>query len=247
MSTGTQYTMNFINNSSFSWNFCCYQQDPGILDKGAFSAAWFVAQTVHPTTQIKFTWTIDYGLSWSRSGTVGPGIIYDASQNWPVTAADNTITLTKSGGTYTFENQRQKGPAAAFNIVQDGTIVSSDGVGIGISMVVQGSGASGLNTIYAQAASANITTQYTVTPKYYVVFAQDIQPSEILNVANMTNTVEVPYDTGVFSMVATLNAQNLWQVGTTASLNAAVTRARVAKPETTMAAIAADLHPVLSS
>ena len=43
----TEYTMNFFNNSDNSWNFCCYQKDPGILSRGALSAAWFVAETVH--------------------------------------------------------------------------------------------------------------------------------------------------------------------------------------------------------
>ena len=245
--TGTQYTMNFINNSVNSWNFCCYQKDPGILAQGAFSAAWFVAQTVHPTTQVKFSWTIDYGLSWAQSGTIGPGIIYDASQNWAVTYAQNTVTLTKSGCSYTFENLREQEPTNAFMIVQNGTVVPQDGVGVGISMVVQGSGASGLNTIYAQPAQPNITTQFYVTPKYYVVFAQNLQASEILDVQNMTNTVEVPYAPGVTSMVATLSSQNEWRVGTTAALNAAVRTARATKLETTMAEVAEDAHQVVTA
>ena len=243
----TNYTMNFTNNSSNAWNFCCYQKDPGILDQGALSAAWFVAPTVHSTTHVNFSWTIDYGLTWSQSGTIGPGIIYNASQNWPVAASLNTVTLTKQGGSYTFDNQRQQAPPAAFNIVQDGSIVPQDGVGIGISMQVQGSGASGLNPIYVQNAQPNIQTQFTVTPSYWVVFMQDLQPSEILDVANMTNTVEIPYDVGVYSMSVTLNAQNIWQVGTTASLNAAVTTARIDKPATTRAAAAMAALPAVTS
>ena len=244
---GTAYTMNFINNSNNDWNFCCYQKDPGILAQGAYSAAWFVAQTVHPTTQVKFSWTIDYGLSWAQSGVVGPGIIYDASQNWSVTYALNTVTLTKKGGSYTFENQKEQNPTNAFMILQDGTVVRENNVGVGISMVVRGSGASGLNTIYVQAAQPNVTTQFYVTPKYYVVFMQDIQASEILDVQNMTNTVEVAYAPGVTSMVATLDSQNQWRVGTTASLNAAVRTARATKPETAMAEIAEDVHPVVTA
>ena len=243
----TNYTMNFINNSSNPWNFCCYQKDPGILDQGALSAAWFVAQTVHTTTHVNFSWTIDYGLTWSQSGTIGPGIIYNASQNWPVVASQNTVTLTKSGGSYMFDNQRQQAPPAAFNIIQDGTIVPQDGVGIGISMQVQGSGASGLNPIYVQNAQPNIQTQFTVTPSYWVTFVQNIQPSEILDVTNMTNTVEVPYDVGVYSMSVTLNAQNSWQVGTTAALNAGVKTARATNPDVTLAAVAMDVLPAVAA
>ncbi len=218
----TKYTMVFINNSNNSWNFCCYQKDPGIIDKGSLAAAWFVATVVHPTTTITFEWMIQYGLSWAKSGVINPGIIYHSSQNWDVDASLNTVTLVKLGGSYTFQDLRQQDPAAAFNIVQDDSVVVQDGVGIGISMLITGasSGGDGLNTIYAKKAQPNITEQFVVTPKYWVVFGQTIQPSQILNVTSLTNTVEVPYEEKVFSKVVTLDVQNKWSVGTTADINA---------------------------
>ena len=235
------YTMTFVNNSANSWNFCCYQKDPGVLSQGALSAAWFVAPIVHPTTVIKFKWSIDYGLSWAKSGVISPGIIYNASQNWSVTYAENSVTLTKIGGSYTFENQRRQDPGFAFIIVQDGTVVRQDGVGIGISMQITGSsvGGTGLNTIYAQPAQPNVTTQFEVTPRYYVVFAQTIEPSEILDVTNLTNTVEVAYPPGVIDNVVTLDNQNQWHVGTTAAANAKLLAMRK-KDENATFALAAE-------
>ncbi len=214
--TGAQYTMTFINNSNNSWNFCCYQ------NVGALAAAWYVSQVVHPTTSIRFQWTIDYGLSWSQSGAISPGIVYFPAQNWSVTPMLNTVTLTKLGGSYTFQDLRQQAPQTAFMIVQDGTIVAQDGIGIGISMQIteSSSGGAGLNTFYAQSAQPNVTLQFDVTPNYSVVFAQAIQPGQILDVATLTNTVEVTYAPGVYSMVVNLNAQNQWSVGTTADINA---------------------------
>ncbi len=245
----TEYTMTFINNSDNSWNFCCYQKDPGILSRGALSAAWFVAPTVHPTTLIKFTWTIDYGLSWAKAGVIAPGIIYNASQNWPVTYAENTVTLTKLGGSYTFLELRQQDPPTAFIIVQNSTVVRQDGVGIGISMQIKGSsvGGTGLNTIYVQPAQPNLTTQFEVTPKYYVVFAQDIQPSKILNVTTLTDTVEVVYPPGVTSMVVTLDAQNKWHVATTAAANARFVAMRKKDENTTFAMAAQEAGALIEA
>ena len=242
-----QYTMIFINNSSNSWNFCCYQKDPGILDRGALAAAWFVAQVVHPTTNIKFQWTIDYGLSWSPSGVISPGIVYFPAQNWSVTPAENTVTLTKLGGSYTFQNLRQQAPQTAFQIVQDGTIVIQDGIGIGISMMITGAwgGGDGLNTIYAQSAQPNLTTQFTVTPGYWVVFAQNIYPGQILDVTNLTNTVEVTYAPGVYSNVVTLDAQNKWHVATTADINARYLEAAKSKPNVDWKQVAASESPLV--
>ena len=248
-SAGTQYTMTFINNSNNSWNFCCYQKDPGILDTGALAAAWFVAQVVHPTTNIRFQWTIDYGLSWSQSGVISPGIVYFPAQNWSVTPAQNTVTLTKLSGSYTFQNPRLQDPAAAFNIVQDGTIVVPDGIGIGISMNITSAwgGGDGLNTIYAQPAQPNVTTQFTVTPGYWVVFAQNIYPSQILDVTNLTNTVEVTYDPGVYSMVVTLNAQNQWGLATTADINARYLQELQDNPDADWTQVAADASQLVEA
>lgn len=223
-SKSIEYSMTFRNDSINSWNFCCFQKDPGILDKGALSAAWFVAQTVHPTTVVTFKWNISYGLSWAQSGTVGPGIRYTASQNWDVDFTDNTVNLVKSGGSYTFApptGPYGKDPKTAFQIVQDNSIVPSDGVGIGISMLITGSsaGEAGLNTIYATSAQKNITEQFVVTPKYYVVFARTIQPSEILDVTSLTNVVEVPYIGGTTSNAVTLDGDNKWHVAKTKDVN----------------------------
>jgi len=167
--------------------------------------------------------------------------MYFPAQNWPVTAAQNTVTLTKLSGSYTFENQREQDPTSAFIIVQDGTVVPQDGIGIGISMQITSAsgGGDGLNTIYAQPAQPNVTTQYTVTPSYWVVFAQNIQPGQILNVANMTNTAEVTYDPGVYSMVVTLDVQNIWSTATTAAINAKYLHAVQRDPDITWEAVAA--------
>ena len=240
---GSQYTMTFINNSSNSWNFCCYQ------NMGAQAAAWFVAQVVHPTTSIRFQWTIDYGLSWSQSGVISPGIVYFPAQNWSVTLAQNTVTLTKLGGSYTFQDLRQQDPQSALIIVQAGTIVIQDGIGIGISMLITGAsgGGAGLNTIYAQAAQPNITTQFTLTPRYWVVFAQNTQPSEILDVTNLTNTVEVTYAPGVYSNVVTLDAQNQWHVATTADINARYLEAAKSKPNVDWKQVAASESPLVEA
>ena len=243
---GTEYTLTFINNSYNSWNFCCYQKDPAILGTGALAVAWFLAANVHPTTSIRFEWQISYGLSWSQSGAVTPGCIYYAAQDWPVSQSQNTVSLTKLGGSYTFEDPRAEEPASADIIVQDGTIVSQDEIGIGLAMRITAAwgGAAGLSTIYAQPAQPNVTTKFSVTPEYYVIFADGIEPGEILDVAktnqraSATGSVEVPYPPGVFSNVVTLDQQNNWHVATTAAINKRYLEAVKHDPDVTWAEVA---------
>ena len=222
----TEYTMTFINNSRNSWSFCCYQKDPAILRTGALAVAWFVAANVHPTTSIRFKWKLGCGLSWSQNAAVKTGNIYIAAQDWPVSQSENEVTLTKKGGSYTFDDPRSGNPAKACIIIQDDTIVPQDAIGIGVSMPITAApgGGTGLRTIYAQPAHRKATTKFKVTPAYYVIFADDIQPGEILDAsrmsdwANATGTVEVPYPSGVSSNVVTLDQRNVWHVATTAAV-----------------------------
>jgi hypothetical protein len=101
-----------------------------------------------------------------------------------------------------------------------------------------------LSTIYAQPAQPNVTTKFSVTPEYYVTFADDIEPGEILDVtrtnerASATSSVEVPYPPGVFSNVVTLDQQNNWHVATTAAVNKRYLEAVKHDPDVTWAEVA---------
>lgn len=218
-----EYTMTFRNHSDNAWNFCCYQNDPAFLkaNPGSLPAAWFVKQTVHPTTVVTFSWRISYGLCWSQVGTINPGIIYNASQNWEVSPGQNMVTLTKEGGSYTFEDQRNADPPSVYQIYQAPSVVKQDGVGIGISMQVTGTTTTGLSPVYVQAAQPNVTTQFAITPRYWVTFSQSIKPSQILDVNNIVNAKEIAYPPGVYAQVVTLDQQNQWHVSSQADLNRA--------------------------
>lgn len=213
------YHMTFINHSKNAWNFCCYQRDPEIEKQGAIPAAWFVKQVVHPTTTVDFQWTISYGLSWSQSGKISPGIIYKASQDWGVGPDNNMVTLSKIRESYTFEDQRLAEPKGVYKIYQSNSVVRDDQVSIGISMRVGEGGKTGLSTIYAQDAQPNVTTQFRVTPSYWVVFAQSLKPSQILDVDNFTNAAEVKYNPGVYSMTVELDEQNKWHIDSLSARN----------------------------
>ncbi len=106
-------------------------------------------------------------------------------------------------------------------------------------------GEKGLNTLYAQSAQPNVTTQFTVTPSYWVVFAQNIYPGQILDVTNLTSTVQVPYDPGVYSMVVTLNAQNQWGLATTEEVNAMYLKAVQSDPGVAWTQVAADVSQLV--
>lgn len=129
----TTYSLEFVNNSSNSWDFCVFQDDPNIGVPDVMSLAWF-SKHVEPTTRVTFTWSIDYSFVWSETGELKPGILFAANQNWPADLeSENGITLTYDKA-YTFANQGRAPRSGNLYISQNYTIpLKLASVGIGMS------------------------------------------------------------------------------------------------------------------
>jgi hypothetical protein len=216
------YSLTYTNNSANAWDFCCFQKNPDYD-----SAAWFVARTIHPTTTITFSWEISYALTWAKTGKLSPGILYIASQSWGVDQDKNAVTLTKKDGSYTFTDLRQEDPTSSYIIKQDGAVVNQDGASIGISMKITtaSTGNTGFSPVYAQQAQPNITSEFSITPNYWVVFQQKVNPSQILSLKNMTNPYQVVFEEGVYAKSVMLDKQNKWHDLELAKANEAFLRA----------------------
>ncbi len=74
-----EYTISFINNSTDTRSFLCYQKDPDIGVPNAVSLAWF-AKTTRPNTHVDFSWKINYSFIWSETGLLKPGVRFVASE-----------------------------------------------------------------------------------------------------------------------------------------------------------------------
>lgn len=206
-----QYTLNFLNNSSNDWTFCCYQQDPKIGPKDVRSLAWYT-KAVAAGAKAKFTWTIDYSFVWAEVGELVPGVLFDATQVVDATTqTNNAITLTRLKNTaYKFIDQTtDPGYAGSLLVHQDGTIpIGSAAVGIGMS---------GVGT-FAVPAQPNIDVSFSPHPTYWVTFG-DYITGEVLDIQQVTHKAEVPYGFNVYSMWAILGADNQWTIQSTQNVN----------------------------
>ncbi|MGK4002082.1 hypothetical protein WMF31_05625 [Sorangium sp. So ce1036] len=206
-----QYSLLFKNNSVNTGSACVYQTDPDITDPNVMSLAWF-AQGAAPTTEIVFTWTVDYSFTWAQTGVLKPGVRFTASQTWPADLSKtNQVTFTNQGGIYTFTNQTTGARAGSLYITEDGSIpINSASVGIGMS---------GKGTFAVQ-AQPNQNLIFTPHPKYWITFGS-FQPGQVLDVTRISNPVEVDFPPNVYSMTAILNRDNSWTVDQTSRVNAA--------------------------
>jgi len=213
----TLYSLTVINQSPNLGDFCVYQTAPDMSDPNILSLAWF-AKKAQPTTKVKFTWTLDYSFIWSETGTLVPGVMFDASQVW---AADlstkNQVTLTNDGGAFTFENL-QAGP-------KPGTLYIKQDASIPFNSVAVGIGMSGAGTFVTQ-AQPNYTSMFSPHPKYWVTFG-NFEQGEVLDTTNIvSDSAEIDFPVNVYSMTAILQADNTWKVMPTSEVNAAYAAAR---------------------
>lgn len=208
-SGGVEYSVIFQNNSSNAWNACIYQTDPDIGNYNVQSLAW-LTKAAAPTTTVAFDWTIDYSFVWDETGLLKPGVVFDASQTWAANlSTTNAVTLTHpstpQSSYYTFENQGQGPNQGSLYVYTDNTVP--------LNMASVGIGMSNAGTFVVQ-AQPNLNLIFTPHPRYWITFGTFIQ-GEVLDETEITNVAEIDFPPCIYTMYATLNADNTWTVGTT--------------------------------
>lgn len=205
---GVDYTLVFRNNSTNAWNACVYQTQPDIANYEVQSLAWF-AKAAAPTTQVKFEWGIDYAFVWDETGPLVPGVVFDSSQIWPADlTATNQVTLTHPNtpySYYTFANQTAGANGGSLYILTDGTVP--------LNMASAGIAMSGAGT-FVCAAQPNLHLIFTPHPIYWITFGV-FEQGEVLDLTELTNSAQIEFPAGVYTMYAILNQDNTWTVTAT--------------------------------
>ena len=212
MSGGFQYTVVFQNNSANAGTVVLYQQQPA---PGTMPLAW-LTKYAYPTTRVTFTWSLDYDFVWSQTGVLVPGIVASAAQVWPADLnTTNQVTLTYDRA-FTFTNQTAASQAGSLVVLADSTIpVNTVSVGIGMS---------GAATMLVQ-AQPNMSYVFTPHPQYWISYG-NYTTGEVIDADSMTNPAQIVFPPNIYSMTATLNADDTWTIQQTPLVNAALAQAR---------------------
>jgi hypothetical protein len=198
----TTYTINFLNQSGSTGNFCICQQNPTQSSPNSFSLAWLVKPD-DPQSNVPISWNTNWFFFWAKTGPLAPGIIFNAGEAFPTNYSNNNaITLTKKDLNYKFIDQRNGNQPGVLSITTDHTIASNQAsIGIGMSG----------SSIVAIQARPNELRQYSPHPENWILFG-DFQQGQVLDPSKINNAVKVVFPNGIFSMNATLNQDNTWTV-----------------------------------
>lgn len=195
------YTLTINNRSAHSDYFMVFQNDPGSFDSNAMALAWFSKYSnPGPNVTVKFTWTIDWGFSWADTGVLAPGVRYDANDVTPATSTTNQITLDYNGA-FQFTNQQAGPDPTLFYIRENGDIPVNSSGSVGITM-------SG-STVYATQARPNNNLTFSPHPQYFLAYG-NYQEGQVIDVSTVNNPLELDYETGIYSLTVTLNADDTW-------------------------------------
>lgn len=203
------YTLIVENKSSFSGQVIVYQNAPetNVNLSDLFTLAWLSKGIQGSGGQIvnsvEFDWTIDYGFVWSQKGVLQPGVNFTASGSAAVQSIDpptnNKIGFTKGAANYTFNNQTN-GNKGQLEIDTDSTVVQ-DQASIGVSM-------SGAGT-FAIVARPRFEAWFIPHPVYTVALGS-YQQGQVMDIAQLSNTYDLEFPSGVTNIKLTYNADGTW-------------------------------------
>ena len=68
------------------------------------------------------------------------------------------------------------------------------------------------NGVFAVNAGPNLTHVFTPTPSYWVTAMQDVKQGNVMDIKTVTQNTELKFPPNVYSLTATLQADNTWAV-----------------------------------
>ena len=198
-SIGTQYQINFINNSSNAGSFMVFQQHPDMNLPDSVPLAWFT-KYVHPNTQGLFSWKTGFDFAWLEQKSLAADITSVTFQCIPTNLETNNVALLTYDGGYNFVIQPDSGIAGSLYIRTDNTIGPYE-VKVGVGM----SGA----PVFLVPSMPNMDMTFTPNPQYWIAFGE-YEKGQVVNAKEITNLLQVEFPEGITTVNVVLNPDNTW-------------------------------------
>ncbi|MEU6076767.1 hypothetical protein [Micromonospora sp. NPDC047074] len=201
----TTYTVKIVNNSAIDdENAIVFQQQPN-QPSDVHSLAW-LSKMCHAGTSVAFTWSVDYNFVWGQTGTLKPGVNYDAGQIIPADLDNaNTVTLSYVDDGFEFGKPASGAPSGSLLVKEDDSVPGPDSSAQGSV----GIGMSGAGT-FVVSTQPNAGVEFEITPTYWLAFGS-YTAGTVVSEDILTNPYQLQFPDGETSAVATFDGAN-WTV-----------------------------------
>jgi hypothetical protein len=130
---GEPFELTFVNGSRRPRTACVYLsvEDSHVPD--VRSLAWLVAGAA-PTTEVAFTWRLDFAFTWAETGPLSPGTVFMPVQVWAAGSGfGNEVTLSCQRGRHFFTRRGHDPAREGLFVRQDAAVLPAEAsVGIAI-------------------------------------------------------------------------------------------------------------------
>ncbi|MFI9530443.1 hypothetical protein [Micromonospora rosaria] len=203
--TGTPYSVTIVNNSKIDdENAIVFQQQPS-QPADMYSLAW-LSKMCHAGTSITFKWTIDYNFVWGQTGTLKPGVDYEAGQIIPADLQNqNMVTLSYIDDGFEFGTPTSGAAPGSLLITEDETVP-------GPGLATQGSvgiGMSGAGT-FVVPTQPKTGAQFLLTPTYWLAFGS-YKAGTVVTEDILTEPYQLKYPDGETDATAVFDGEN-WTI-----------------------------------
>lgn len=178
----TNYSLTVKNEGTETGDFCIYQTDDNQTEN-IRSLVWF-SKRAHPHTELKFEWNIDYGFSWSETGTLVPGMVFEAQEVKPIDLAipaETASALSADGDRLCYKQTEKTVSAGEIGLLTDETVPEKS-YSIGVLM----SGA----PVFAVEATPNYNFSFKPDPQYHIALGQ-FDVGEVLDMDKLAGAISL--------------------------------------------------------
>jgi len=195
------YTLNITNKTDNLLTFVLFQE-PSSANSAILPTAWKTVKIqANATSQI--SWNMDYSFQCAPTGTLVPGVKFNASQNVPAALPDkNLITLEMDRNFPTLTNLRSDGNGY-FNINTAPTIP--------LYMASVALGVDG-DAMFAIQSNPNTFVTFTLPGQKYFVGVGMYSQGMVLQPDVTNNAASVNFANGVDTLDVVLNTDFTWTV-----------------------------------
>ncbi|NQY65747.1 MAG: hypothetical protein HRT38_19035 [Alteromonadaceae bacterium] len=206
----TTYSVKAINNSNNNFKIYMFQTSPDLAEVGFLATAWQVSEFKIPKDGgfVTFDWSVDYGVQWSATKEVEPGVIITQG------AAPTPMDLGPGGDNYTdfsfaddtphFTGLKSEGTDGSAFISTMGAdpIIPSNTFAFGLTVADK----------LAFAAPAQNGLLLTMTPKviYWITAGDTIVNNEVLAANIGTAKEQFKFQGGLNNAEIILDINNVW-------------------------------------
>ena len=197
-----KYSIKVTNNGNKPWSFCIFQTPPPDA-LGAQSLAWLATPfNINRGSYITFSWNIQYQIMWAKTGVLTPGVIFSAHDSKEADLISHNLTIFTAPPP-ALTPPTIGGPIGSFTINDGPTVPLSEySVAVGI----------GTKGLYAVNAGPRLQHIFTPNLTYWVCAVDQVIEGQVLNILTLTLKAEVTFPPDVFTMTATLQPDNTWDI-----------------------------------